>query len=387
MKRAGTQHSSRGLGLEGKLGRARFGQVFSWFVFGQVVGEEKSFDLKHSFKNQMNFIFKHLSKEKTHHIITYTSNMNSTSITDYILKLEKENADSRTKIEGLKKLYMKSEEERVAALKKLNSKLLESSLYETTARTKTFQVNKDIAEHLRELGDMTSDFYKDAAYRRAADIIDTLNHEVKNGQSLLNINGIGTSIANRIDAFLNEYYDDQESVASNEGQILGESDTDDDFYVSYNSALADILDSLSYYEKNEHKSDAYDNAAYIIDQLPFKVTCGEEISEGPNKVKGIGKSIAKIIDEFLKTGKVEKLENLKKGTSTNEEVAIALETLASETDDAFKARAFENAAKNIRKLTFEVTNGTELAEGPNKVKGIGKSIARKIDTFLQTGEM
>jgi len=329
----------------------------------------------------MNFIFKHLSKEKTHHIITITTNMNSTSITDYILKLEKENAESRTKIEHLKELFKRSEEERVATLKKLNSKLLDeaekSSLYETTSRTKTFQVNKDIAEHLRELANMTSDFYRDAAYRRAANIVDTLNHEVKNGESLLNINGIGESIAARIDAFLNEYYTDAESVASNEGQ----------FFVSYNSALADILDSLSYYETDERKSDAYDNAAYVIEQLPFKVTCGEELSKGPNKVKGIGKSIAKIIDEFLKTGRVKKLENLKKGTSTNEEIAIALENLASDTEDTFKSRVFKNAAESIRKLTFEVTNGTELAEGPNKVKGIGRSIAKKIDTFLQTGEI
>jgi DNA polymerase/3'-5' exonuclease PolX len=34
-----------------------------------------------------------------------------------------------------------------------------------------------------------------------------------------------------------------------------------------------------------------------------------------------------------------------------------------------------------------VTSGEELAKGPKKVKGIGKSIAAKIDKFLQTGEM
>ena len=248
----------------------------------------------------------------------------------------------------------------------------------------------DIAEHLRELGEMTSDFYKTAAYRRAADIILGLDFEVKNGESLLKINGIGKSIAARIDDFLDEYYNDAESVASNEGQIVdGESDTDDDdYYVSYNSALADVLDSLSYYETDEHKKDAYDSAAYIIDQLSFKVTNGEELAKGPKKVKGIGKSIAKIIDEFLETGKVKKLEKLKKGTtSTNEEVAIALENLADETDETYKARAFKDAAKSIRKLDFEVTNGQELCTGPKKVRGIGKSIANRIDMFLQTGEM
>ena len=316
--------------------------------------------------------------------------MNSTSITDYILKLEKLNEESHTKIEQLKELYRKSEEERVATLEKLNSKLFdesirrvgavlnEPSLFDTTARTKTYEINQDIANHLRELGEMTSDFYKTAAYRRAADIVAILDFEVQNGESLMNIKGIGKSIAARIDDFIDEYYTDVESVASNEGQILEESD--DEFFISYNSELADVFDELAHYEKDEHKSVAYDNAAQIIDRLPFKVTSGEKLSKGPNKVKGIGKSIAKIIDEFLSTGKVQKLE---KGTSTNEEVAIALENLSEETDDPFRVRAFKNAATSIRKLDFEVTNGQELL----KIKGIGRSIANRIDMFLQTGEI
>jgi DNA polymerase/3'-5' exonuclease PolX len=320
--------------------------------------------------------------------------MNSSSITDYILKLEKENAESRTKIEQLKKLYTQSEEERTIAVEKLldseiqrvGAVLNEPSLFETTARTKTFQLNEDIAKHLKELGEMTSDFYKTAAYRRAADIVATLDYEVENGESLMNLKGIGKSIAARIDDFINEYYTDVESVASNEGQILEESDDesdDDDFFISYNSELADVLDSLAYHEEDEYKSMAYDRAANIIDQLPFKATSGKELK----KVKGIGKSIAKIIDEFLSTGKVKKLERLEKGASTNEEVARALSDYADDLKDPFKVRAYKNAAKNIRELDFEVTNGQELCTGPKKVKGIGKSIANRIDTFLQTGEI
>jgi DNA polymerase/3'-5' exonuclease PolX len=338
--------------------------------------------------------FKHLSKEKTHHIITYTSNMNSTSITDYILKLEKEN-------EQLKELYRNSE----ATLEKLNSKILdesiqrvgavlnEPSLYDTTARTKTHTLNKEIAEHLKELGEMTSDFYKAAAYNTAADTIATLDFEVHNGESLLEIKGIGKGISTKVDQFLDEYFDDSESVASTDGQIIEESDdetdSDDesDFFISYNSELADVLDSLAYYEKDEHKSAAYDHAANIIDKLPFKVTSGKELAKGLKKVKGIGKSIANVIDEFLSTGKVQKLERLEKGTSTNEEVARALEDYADDLEDPFKIRAYTKAAEVIRKLDYEVTCGEELAKGPKKVKGIGKSIAAKIDKFLQTGVM
>ena len=302
--------------------------------------------------------------------------MNSTSITDYILKLEKEN-------EELRKKLLDSEIQRVGA-----------SLYETTARTKTFQLNEDIAKHLKELGEMTSDFYKTGAYNTAADIIATLDFEVQNGESLLKIKGIGKGIASKVDQFLDEYFEDAESVASTDGQIVeidsdDETDSDDesDFFISYNSELADVLDSLAYYEKDEHKSAAYDHAANIIDKLPFKVTSGKELAKGPKKVKGIGKSIANVIDEFLSTGKVQKLERLEKGTSTNEEVARALEDYTDDLEDPFKIRAYMKAAEVIRKLDYEVTCGEELAKGPKKVKGIGKSIAAKIDKFLQTGVM
>ena len=298
--------------------------------------------------------------------------MNSTSITDYILKLEKENEELRKKLLEYEK----------------------PSLYETTARTKTFQLNEDIAKHLKELGEMTSDFYKTGAYNTAADIIATLDFEVQNGESLLKIKGVGKGIASKVDQFLDEYFEDAESVASTDGQIIeidsdDETDSDDesDFFISYNSELADVLDSLAYYEKDEHKSAAYDHAANIIDKLPFKVTSGKELAKGPKKVKGIGKSIANVIDEFLSTGKVQKLERLERGTSTNEEVARALEDYADDLEDPFKVRAYKNAAEVIHNLDCEVTSGEELAKGPKKVKGIGKSIAAKIDKFLQTGVM
>lgn len=311
--------------------------------------------------------------------------MNSTSIANYITKLEKENAESRLKIEQLKKLYKEANDERVAALEKLNS-----SLYDKTARTKTFTLNEDIAKHLKELGDMTSDFYKTAAYNRAADIISTLDFEVRNGESLLHLNGIGKSIAARIDDFLNEYFEDSESVASNEGQIDDDSESDSEFFVSYNHELVDVFDKLASFEEDPHKRNAYRTIGDALHALPFKVKSGKELSKGPKKVKGIGKSAAKIIDEFLETGKVKKLENI---GSTNEEIAWTLEALASleaedhGSQDPFKIRAYRDAAETIRKLDFEVVCGEELVKGPKKVKGIGKSIGKKIDEFLQTGKM
>ena len=322
--------------------------------------------------------------------------MNSTTIFEYIQELEKRN-------EQLKELYRKSEEERVATLEKLNSKILDEaekpSLYETTTRTKTFQLNEDIAKHLKELGEMTSDFYKAAAYNTAADIIATLDFEVQNGESLLEIKGIGKGIASKVDHFLNEYFDDSESVASNEGQILEESESDDEseeesddeseseFFVSYNHEIVDIFDKLASYEEDPHKRNAYRTVGDALHALPYKVTSGKELAKGPNKVDGIGKSAAKIIDEFLSTGKVQKLEKFEKGVSTNEEVTCALDDYADDLEDPFKVRAYRKAADAIRNLDYEVTSGEELANGPNKVKGIGKGIANRIDKFLQTGKM
>ena len=322
----------------------------------------------------------------------------------YLKDLCKEQA---AKIEELKQLIRKADEEQISKhledeIQRVGAVLNEAekpSLFETTARTKTFTINQEIAEHLKELGEMTSDFYKTGAYETAAEIIATLNYQVSNGDSLLKINGIGKGIASKVNQFLDEYFDDAESVASNEGQILEESDdvnnfsedeeSDDDFFVSYNPKLVDVFDKLASYEQDSHKRDAYRTAADAIHDLDFKVTNGVELSKGPKKVKGIGKSTAKIIDEFLETGKVGKLEKFEKTGSTNEEIAWALEALASlegedhGSQDPFKIRAYRKAAEIIRELDYELTSGEEA----KKLPGIGKGIAKKIDEFLQTGEI
>jgi DNA polymerase/3'-5' exonuclease PolX len=198
-----------------------------------------------------------------------------------------------------------------------------------------------------------------------------------------------------------EYEYDSESVASND---VSESDSesaasndvsDDEFFVSYNTELADVLDSLCYYETDEFKKKAYDDAAYAVYKLPFKVTDGDELARGPNKVPGIGKSIAAKINEFLETGKIKHLQKLKRAAAAvdethddyfasghNDDLVRHLNNMASDEHDEFKAAAYEKAANAIDVLNFKVTNGEELAKGPKKVPGIGKSIARKIDDFL-----
>ena len=192
---------------------------------------------------------------------------------------------------------------------------------------------------------------------------------------------------------------DNESVASNdyesetETESETDSETDSDFFVSYNSDLTDVFDKLASYEEDPHKRNAYREAADAIYKLPFEVKSGSELATGPMKIPGIGKGIAKKIDEFLETGKIKRLEELEKFTSTNEEIAWALEALASleaephGSQDAFKIRAYRRAAEIIRELNFEVTSGVEIAKGPKKIEGIGAGIGKKIDEFLQTGKI
>ncbi len=122
----------------------------------------------------------------------------------YLKDLCKEQAG---KIEQLEKTQKESEdllwrrrlfEESIQKVGAVLNEAEKPSLFETTARTKTFEINKEIAEHLRELGKMTSDFHKTGAYETASQIIATLDFEVKNGESLLKIHGIGKGIASKL---------------------------------------------------------------------------------------------------------------------------------------------------------------------------------------------
>ena len=184
--------------------------------------------------------------------------------------------------------------------------------------------------------------------------------------------------------------DDEESVVSTEDEESDdeESDDEDDFHISRNAAIVNVLRKLSDLEKDDFKSKAYWKAAEAVDNIPYTIVDGESLAKGETKVAGIGKSIAKKIDEFLETGIISRLEELKKKPpTTNECIFDALGEVAARESDVHKKAAYKKAAQAIKNLDFEVTSGEELAKGPNKVAGIGKSIGRKIDNFLQFGEM
>jgi DNA uptake protein ComE-like DNA-binding protein len=185
-----------------------------------------------------------------------------------------------------------------------------------------------------------------------------------------------------------DYESDDDSIVTEDEESDEESDDEDDFHISRNAAIVNALRKLSDLEKDDFKSKAYWKAAEAVDNIPYTIVDGESLAKGETKVPGIGKSIAKKIDEFLETGLISRLEDLKKKPpTTNECIFDALGEVSARESDIHKKAAYKKAAQAIKNLDFEVTSGEELAKGPNKVAGIGKSIGRKIDNFLQFGEM
>lgn len=239
--------------------------------------------------------------------------MRISSVTDYILKLEKLNQESREKIDSLKELFLKSEEEKVKALRELNElKQKPTVSHVTLISDETCPINEEIANHLMLISLKESDVYKARAYKNAAEIIAKLTYEVTDGISCAKrTKGIGPSIAAKIDEFLDNYYNseddsdydsDAESVASNDTGSFYSTDDEEEDVIDTNEYIADeLLILASKQGQDPYRARAYTKAAKIIRDLDFEVTCGADVYEGDKKLPGIGKSIAKKIDEILHT--------------------------------------------------------------------------------------
>ncbi|KAK7111393.1 hypothetical protein V1264_011031 [Littorina saxatilis] len=78
-----------------------------------------------------------------------------------------------------------------------------------------------------------------------------------------------------------------------------------------NADFSDFLMELATYEKNVnramHKYNAYRKAAGIIAKHPTQIMSGDQAK----KLDGVGDKIAKKIDEFIQTGKLQKLEKIR----------------------------------------------------------------------------
>ncbi len=316
--------------------------------------------------------------------------MNSHSITDYILKLEKENSESRNKIEQLKKLFTEASEEKVNALNELNYlKYKNRSLFETTARVPVKTpyckrlTNVGIVERLTELGRMTSDFHKTGAYQNAANTVADLTYTVESGESLMHLNGIGNGIAAKINEYLDELDSDYEGSESSDSESIAsngdesddedvnnfsedeESDGEEDYFISQNAGLAGMLYKCAEKAEDKFKCDAYTKAGDTIYNLSHVITSGKEAIKFP----GIGKSIAKKIDDYL--------------NFNNATLAKCFLRLGNHAETKYKSEAYWKASDELRNLTFDVTCGDDVKH----IKGFGPSICSKIDEYITTGTM
>ena len=331
--------------------------------------------------------------------------MNSHSITDYILKLEKlcdEQAEQvRTLIFNeiaLKKKLREANEEKVNALNALNDlEYKNRSLFETTARVGSETpyckrlVNAGIVERLVELGRMTSDFHKTATYQNAATTVADLSYPVENGESLMHLQGIGSGIAAKINEYLDELDSDYEESESSDSESIAsngddedvnnfseddESDDEDDcsedgsstdsgYFISQNAGLAGMLYKCAEKAEDKFKCDAHTKAGDTIYNLSYRITSGKEAM----KLRGIGKSIAKKIDDYL--------------NFTNATLAKCFLRLGNHAESQYKSEAYWNASNKLRELTFDVSCGDDVKH----IKGFGPSICSKIDEYITTGTM
>ncbi len=199
----------------------------------------------------------------------------------------------------------------------------------------------------------------------------------------MHLNGIGNGIAAKINEYLDELdsdYEesessDSESIASN-GDESEESDDEDDcsedgsstdsgYFISQNAGLAGMLYKCAEKAEDKFKCDVYTKAGDTIYNLSHVITSGKEAIKFP----GIGKSIAKKIDDYL--------------NFNNATLAKCFLRLGNHVATKYKSEAYWNAADKLRNLTFDVTCGDDVKH----IKGFGPSICSKIDEYITTGKM
>ncbi|XP_014251968.1 DNA polymerase beta-like [Cimex lectularius] len=133
-----------------------------------------------------------------------------------------------------------------------------------------------------------------------------------------------------------------------------------------NHDFCEFLHELADYEKNVnrniHKHNAYRKAAQTLAALPNRIKNGEEAK----KLKGIGTKIAEKIDEFMNTGKLRKLDNIR-----NDETSQAVNTLTrvsgigpAKAMELFNSgvKSLEDLKKNMDKLTHHQQIGLKYVE-------------------------
>ncbi|KFM83061.1 DNA polymerase beta, partial [Stegodyphus mimosarum] len=142
-----------------------------------------------------------------------------------------------------------------------------------------------------------------------------------------------------------------------------------------NSEFCEFLLELADYEKNVsrniHKYNAYRTAASTLSRHPVKITSGKEA----RALKGIGQKIADKLDEFIQTGKLQKLETIRADDTSQainlltKVTGIGPATAQKLVNDGIKT--IEDLRKNVHKLNHHQKIGLKYFED------FGKKISRE----------
>jgi len=170
--------------------------------------------------------------------------------------------------------------------------------------------------------------------------------------------------SNGDDEDVNNFSEDDESDDEDDCSEDGSS-TDSGYFISQNAGLAGMLYKCAEKAEDKFKCDVYTKAGDTIYNLSHVITSGKEAIKFP----GIGKSIAKKIDDYL--------------NFNNATLAKCFLRLGNHAETQYKSDAYWNASDKLRNLTFDVTCGDDVKH----IKGFGPSICSKIDEYITTGTM
>ena len=86
-----------------------------------------------------------------------------------------------------------------------------------------------------------------------------------------------------------------DSDSDDDESFVSETD-DEDYFVSHNAGLSEMIYECADKAEDNFKRNAYTKAADTIYNLSYRITNGKDAMNLP----GVGKSIAKKIDDYLK---------------------------------------------------------------------------------------
>jgi DNA polymerase (family X) len=145
-----------------------------------------------------------------------------------------------------------------------------------------------------------------------------------------------------------------------------------------NKELADLFDKmadiLEFKDENPFKISAYRKASRVLGDLTQDI---QEIAEsgGLKKVPGIGEGMAQKIEEYLKTGKISKYEEVKKGVSDE---LIAMMEIPGMGPKTLAMIHQERKINNLSDLEKAIENGSLI-----DLRGMGEKKAENIKRGIE----